>query len=180
MSVGQPEDLGSSLPSSAPADPKPAADTLATHGEAAAIPADAGANAVPPTRLPSLPTPSVADPTGRVESGLPRRFGDYELLEEIAHGGMGIVYKARQQIGGGSRLVALKMIAAAGQAAPKIIERFLTEARAAATLEHPHIVPIYDVGVMGGQHYFTMQLMLGGSLQQRLAAGPLPPLEAAR
>ena len=181
MSAPQPEDLGGSPPSSpASAGPTPVGDTLATHGQAAPAPADSGDGAVPPTRLPPAATPSFADSTGRAETTLPRRFGDYELLEEIAHGGMGIVYKARQQIGGGTRLVALKMMLAGGQAAPTIIERFLTEARAAATLEHPHIVPIYDVGAVDGQHYFTMQLMPGGSLQQRLAAGPLPPREAAR
>src|SRR5262249_52337000 len=117
-------------------------------------------------------------PAGRVS--LPCGFGDYELLEEIARGGMGVVYKARQQVGGGERLVALKMIQASQLASPQERERFLQEARAAATLDHPNIVPIYDIGEVDGQHYFTMQLMNGGSLSARLRDGPFPPREAVR
>ena len=106
-----------------------------------------------------------------------RSFDDYELIEEIARGGMGVVYKARQR--NPNRLVALKMIRPDRFAHPSDKVRFVVEAETAANLSHPNIIRIYKVGEYRGQLYFSMMLFEHGSLAGRIAESAYSEREAA-
>jgi len=114
----------------------------------------------------------------RRESSPIREFGEYVLIEPIAHGGMGTVFKARHRTL--NRLVALKMIRGGALAAGEDLQRFRQEAEAVAHLDHSSIVPIYDVGEHDGFSYFSMKLADGGSVAQRIADYPADPRLAVK
>ncbi len=108
---------------------------------------------------------------------LPTTIGDYELIQEIGRGGMGVVFRARQI--SLDREVAVKMILRGRLASEADLQRFLAEAAATAKLEHPNIVPVYDVGDFDGRPYFSMQYVDGQTLKDQLSDGPIDPRHAA-
>ena len=116
--------------------------------------------------------------TGRWQSlELPTIVGDYELQEEIGRGGMGVVFRAKQI--SLEREVAVKMILRGRLASQTDLQRFLAEASATARLEHTNIVPVYEVGDIDGRPFFSMQLVQGETLAEKLKSGPMNPRKAA-
>ncbi|MHC1764642.1 MAG: WD40 repeat domain-containing serine/threonine protein kinase [Verrucomicrobiia bacterium] len=106
------------------------------------------------------------------------RFGDFELLDKIAEGGMGVVYRARQL--SLNRIVALKMIQPGRVGSPDSVLRFRAEAEAAASLHHPNVVPIHETGECDGQPFFSMDYVEGKNLAQAVHEGPLSTARAAQ
>lgn len=121
------------------------------------------------------PSPSTGLPF--VSNVLPRTMGDYELLEEIGRGGMGIVYRAKQQQP--QRMVAIKMLLRGEFESEQNYARFRSEASSAAKLDHPNIVKVFEVGEFESQPFFSMQWIQGTTLAHLIAQGPLPDRKAA-
>ena len=123
-------------------------------------------------------TSTHVESAARSDAPLPEPFDDYKPVIEIGRGGMGVVYRARQS--SLDRQVALKMILRGALASPEDVARFQAEAEAAARLNHPNIVQVYEIGEHLGQPYFSMQHVEGTTLSRKIAEGPLPSREAAR
>lgn len=117
-------------------------------------------------------------PTNQMQEQFPRTFGNYELLEVIGRGGMGVVYKARQRTL--QRIVALKLIRKGDSASATDLARFKSEVLVASRISHPNVVQVLDAGTVDDQPFYVMPYLEGETLAQRLARGPLREDEAAR
>ena len=147
---------------------------LQEWGQPDEVDASAGNDLLPESaqqRAPNTPSPPAPG------SPAPERFGDYEILESVGGGAMGAVFKARHRRL--NRVVALKRIRQGRHASEAERARFLREAEAAARLQHPHIVTLYEAGEVEGQPYLAMEFVPGKTLAETIGENPLPPRQAA-
>jgi serine/threonine-protein kinase len=151
-----------------------ALDETATRDSAPTLEKGTGRPGADQTTVTALgpPGPEASD----ARTVLPQ-FTNYEVIEEVGRGGMGVVYRARQR--GAERFVALKVIKDGTDLDAELRTRFATEVRSMAAVPHPNIVQVYEVGEEDGWPFFSMEFAEGGSLAARLKAGPLPVRDAA-
>jgi serine/threonine protein kinase len=140
----------------------------------------AGTGGLNPTVNLSQTADFEVDPVPPVDGVVASRptIGGYEIIDELGRGGMGVVYRAKQK--GLDRLVAIKMLLAGEHAGSEHHARFQTEAQAVATLQHPNIVQIYEVGEHNGLPFFSLEFVPGGTLSHKIAGKPQPAGDSAR